>query len=338
MSPPTVTEPGGHAQQRILAEPFRRKSHCHRPETHAQRCVLHCGRCSASAISFAVHARRHRAAQVRHLCALQARGSAQRTRANRRKMQVFARLAPGVTLQQARQEMDLVAKRLEEQNPTLNAGFGNNIYPVSVEDLGKELRRNLLVLLGAVGLILLLACANLANLILTRASARRKELAIRKSRGASRSRLVRQMVIESLVASFFGGLLALLVAYVGMLALLALKPADLQRPEQVHLSLPVLMFAMVVTGLAGILFGAIPALYVLRADAMSVLKQGTASQRSPARLRRVLVIGEVGLAVVLVIGAAFMIHSLVSAWRVDPGFRAEHVRTMHFSLPLRGMQ
>jgi len=253
-------------------------------------------------------------------------------------MQVFARLAPGVTLQQARQEMDLVAKRLEEQNPTLNAGFGNNIYPVSVEDLGKELRRNLLVLLGAVGLILLLACANLANLILTRASARRKELAIRKSRGASRSRLVRQMVIESLVASFFGGLLALLVAYVGMLALLALKPADLQRPEQVHLSLPVLMFAMVVTGLAGILFGAIPALYVSRADAMSVLKQGTASQRSPARLRRVLVIGEVGLAVVLVIGAAFMIHSLVSAWRVDPGFRAEHVRTMHFSLPLRGMQ
>jgi len=146
------------------------------------------------------------------------------------------------------------------------------------------------------------------------------------------------MVIESLVPSFFGGLLALLVAYVGMLALLALKPADLQRPEQVHLSLPVLMFAMVVTGLAGILFGAIPALYVSRADAMSVLKQGTASQRSPARLRRVLVIGEVGLAVVLVIGAAFMIHSLVSAWRVDPGFRAEHVRTMHFSLPLRGMQ
>ena len=252
---------------------------------------------------------------------------------NRRKIQVFARLAPGVTLEQARQEMDLVGKRLEEQNPALNSGFGINIFPVYVEDLGKELRRNLFVLLGAVGLILLLACANLANLMLTRASARQKELAIRKSLGATRSRLVRQMVIESLVVSFFGGLLAILVAYGGMQALLALKPADLQRPEQVHLSLAVLLFAMMVTVFAGVLFGAIPALYVSRTDPMSVLRQGTASQRSPARLRGALVIGEVGLAVVLVIGAAFMVRSLVSALRVDPGFRAEHVLTMHFSLP-----
>ena len=155
---------------------------------------------------------------------------------NRRRMQVFARLRPGVTLQQARDEMQTIARRLEEQNPALEAGFSANVYPVYVEDLGQELRRNLLVLLSAVGMVLLLAYANLANLMLTRATARQRELAIRKALGASRARLIRQMLAECLLLSGIGGVFAVGVAYLGIGALLALKPADLQRPEQVHLS------------------------------------------------------------------------------------------------------
>ncbi len=204
---------------------------------------------------------------------------------NRRRMQVFARLRPGVTLQQARGEMQAVARRLEEQNTALNAGFSANVFPVYVEDLGEELRRNLLVLLSAVGMVLLLACANLANLMLTRATARQRELAIRKALGASRARLIRQMLAECILLSGIGGVLALGVAYLGIQALLALKPADLQRPEQVHISLGVLLFTMAVSFAAGIVFGVIPALYVSKTDVNSVLKQSGASQRHPSRIR-----------------------------------------------------
>jgi putative ABC transport system permease protein len=259
----------------------------------------------------------------------------QRTEADltRRKIQVFARLKPGVSLEQARREMELVGKRVEEQNPTLNAGFGINIFPVYVEDVGKELRRNLLVLLGAVGLILLLACANLANLMLTRAMARQKELAIRKALGASRARLIVQMIVEGLLLSFLGSLLAVGVAYLGIQLLLALKPADLQRPEQVHLSIAVLLFTMAIGAIAGIAFAVIPAIYISKTDVNTVLKESTPNQRHPGRVRAVLVVGEVSLAVVLLIAAAFMVGSLVSVLRVDPGFRADHVLTMHFSMP-----
>lgn len=259
----------------------------------------------------------------------------QRTGADltRRKVQVFARLRSGVSLEQARREMELVGKRVEEQNPTLNAGFGINIFPVYVEDVGKELRRNLLVLLGAVGLILLLACANLANLMLSRAMVRQKELAVRKALGASRGRLIVQMIVEGLLLSFFGSLLAIAVGYLGIQLLLALKPAGLQRPEQVHLSLVVLLFTMAIGTLAGIAFALVPAIYVSKTDVNAVLKESTPSQRHPGRVRAALVVGEVSLAVVLLIAAVFMIGSLVSVLRVDPGFRADHVLTMHFSMP-----
>jgi len=252
---------------------------------------------------------------------------------NRRRMQVFARLRAGVSLEQVRDEMQAVARRLEEQNTALNAGFSANVFPVYVEDLGQELRRNLLVLLSAVGMVLLLACANLANLMLTRATARQRELAIRKALGASRARLIRQMLAECVLLSGIGGVLALGIAYLGIKALLALKPADLQRPEQVHVSLGVLLFTLAVSFAAGIVFGVIPALYVSKTDVNSVLKQSGASQRHPSRIRSALVVGEVGLAVVLLVGAVFMIRSLVSVLNVDPGFRPEHVLTMHFSLP-----
>jgi len=253
---------------------------------------------------------------------------------NRLKIQVYARLRPGISLEQARAEMDVIGKRLEEQNPTLNAGFGVNIFPVYVEDVGKDLRRNLLVLLSAVGLILLIACANLANLVLTRAMARQKELAIRKALGASRTELIVQMIMESLVLSSIGGLLGLAVAHWGIKAILALKPADILRPEQIHIGIPVLLFATAASILAGMLFGIFPALYVSRTEVITVLKDGAQFTRShPRTMRAALIVIEVSLASVLLIGAGFMIRSLLSVLEVDPGFRADHLLTMHFSMP-----
>jgi predicted permease len=253
---------------------------------------------------------------------------------NRLKIQVYARLRPGISLEQARAEMDVIGKRLEEQNPTLNAGFGVNIFPVYVEDVGKDLRRNLLVLLSAVGLILLIACANLANLVLTRSMARQKELAIRKALGASRTELIAQMIMESLVLSLIGGLLGLLVAHWGIKAILALKPADILRPEQIRIGIPVLLFTTAASILAGMLFGIFPALYVSRTEVITVIKDGAQFTRAhPRTLRAALIVIEVSLASVLLIGAGFMIRSLLSVLEVDPGFRADHLLTMHFSMP-----
>jgi putative ABC transport system permease protein len=262
--------------------------------------------------------------------------AAQRTtqELNRLKVQVYARLRPGTSLEQARAEMEVIGKRLEEQNPTLNSGFGVNIFPVYVEDVGKDLRRNLLVLLSAVGLILLIACANLANLVLTRAMARQKELAIRKALGASRAELIAQMVMESLVLSSIGGVLGLLVAHWGIKAILALKPADILRPEQIHIGIPVLLFTTAASLLAGMLFGIFPALYVSRTEVIAVLKDGARSGRNhPRTMRAALIVIEVSLASVLLIGAGFMIRSLLLVLDVDPGFRPDHLLTMHFSMP-----
>jgi predicted permease len=262
--------------------------------------------------------------------------TAQRTtlELNRLKIQVYARLRPGLSLDQARAEMDVIGKRLEDENPALNAGFGVNIFPVYVEDVGKDLRRNLLVLLSAVGLILLIACANLANLVLTRAMARQKELAIRKALGASRTELIAQMVMESLVLSSIGGLLGLLVAGWGIKAILALKPADILRPEQIHIGVAVLLFTTTASILAGMLFGIFPALYVSRTEVTTVLQQGAQFTRThPRTLRAALIVIEVSLASVLLIGAGFMIRSLLYVLEVDPGFRPDHLLTMRYSMP-----
>jgi putative ABC transport system permease protein len=255
--------------------------------------------------------------------------------ANRRKMQVYGRLRDNVSLAQARAEMEAIAQRLAEQDPTKNAGFSISVFPVSVENLGQDLRRNLLVLLGAVGFVLLIACANIANLMLTRAGARQKEMAIRKALGAGRGRLVSQLLAESLLLSGAGAVLGLGLAHFGIKALVALQPAGITRPEDIQLNLAVLIFTMLVSVIAGIFFGIIPALQAARTDVNAYLNQTRGAQTGSAssRMRKALVISEVALACLLLVGAGFMMKSLLAVLRVDPGFRADHLLTMKFSMP-----
>ena len=253
---------------------------------------------------------------------------------HRRKMQVYARLKDNTSISQARAEMDAIGRQLAVEDPTQNAGFGTNVFPVYVEDVGKDLRRNLLVLLAAVGFVLLIACANIANLMLTRATARQKEMAIRKALGAASGRLIGQMLAESLVLSGLGALLGLALAHYGIKALIALQPAGINRPEEIHLSVAVVIFTMFLSIIAALIFGIVPALQAARADVNAALNQTRGAQGGASgRLRKFLIVSEVALACVLLIGSGFMIKSLVAAVHVDPGFRADHLLTMNFSLP-----
>jgi len=255
--------------------------------------------------------------------------------ANRRKMAVYGRLRDNVSLEQARAEMDAIGKRLAEQDPAQNAGFGVNVFSVDVENMGTDLRRNLFVMLAAVGFVLLIGCANIANLMLTRAAARQKEMAIRKALGAGRGRLVSQLLAESFLLSGVGALLGLGLAQFGIKWLVALKPAGINRPEDIHLNLSVLVFTILTSIAAAVLFGIVPALFAARTDVNALLNQtrGAQSASSRGRTRRVLVVAEVALACVLLVGAAFMMKSLLAVLKVDPGFRADHLLTMKVSMP-----
>src|SRR5438270_8292753 len=255
--------------------------------------------------------------------------------AKRRKMQVYGRLREGVSLAQARAELDGIAKHLAEQDPAQNAGFGVNVFPIAVENLGQDLRRNLLVMLGAVGFVLLIACANIANLMLTRAAARQKEMAIRKALGAGGRQLISQLFAESLLLSGIGAALGLGLAHFGIKALVALRPAGITRPDDIHLNLTVLLFTIGLSLAAGVFFGIVPALQAARTDVNAFLNQtrGANAGSSSSRTRRALVVAEVALACVLLVGAGFMMKSMVAVLSIDPGFRADHLLTMKFSMP-----
>ncbi|MCY1021023.1 ABC transporter permease [Pyxidicoccus sp. MSG2] len=249
-------------------------------------------------------------------------------------LRVVGRLKPGVTLEGASRELDTIAARLAQEYPESNARSGIGLVPLR-EQLVGNVRSALWVLLAAVGLVLVIACANVANLFLARASARRQELTVRLALGARRSQLVRQLLTESVLLALAAGALGLLLALWGMDALLALVPPELPRLGAVGLDGRVLAFTLLTSLATGVLFGLVPALQASRPDLNGVLRQGGGGRFSGAgqRSRGALVVGEVALAVVLLISAGLLLRSLWSMQAVELGFRADGVLTWRVSLP-----
>jgi len=247
---------------------------------------------------------------------------------------LVGRLKPGVTAQQAQDEMSVIAHQIEEAYPE-NQGIGALIVPVQ-EQLTGDSRAALWVLLGAVAFVLLVACVNVANLMLARAAAREREMAIRASLGASRARIVRQMVIECLPFSLTGAGLGVLLALWGIDLLSALLPNSLPRYNQISVNGRVLGFTLAVALFTVLLAGLLPALQTVKVDVQAALNEGGRSGAGGSRqgrLRRLLVIVEVALALVLLVGAGLMVRSFIKLRQVDVGFNARNVLTMRISLP-----
>jgi len=257
-------------------------------------------------------------------------------RGNHQGLTALARLRPGVPVSAARLELDTIMKRLEQQYPETNSGEGAIITPL-YESRVSGIRPALLLLLGAVACVLLIACVNMANLLLARAAARQREFAIRASIGAGRGRIVRQLLTESLLLSLLGGILGLLIAVWAIGPLLRIAPQDIPRLADTEVDREVFAFTLAVIFLTGTLFGLAPAFQASRADVNTSLRESGRSAtpgRHRQRLRAVLLISEVSLAVVLVIGSGLLIRSLLKAMAVNPGFRADHVLALDVNLPL----
>jgi putative ABC transport system permease protein len=245
-----------------------------------------------------------------------------------------ARLKSGVTLEQAQSDMTAVARRLEEQNPVTNEGKSVNLIPLR-ENLAGDYRRALLILMGVVGLVLLIACANVANLLLARASARAKEVAIRTALGAGRWRVFRQLLTESVVLGLMGGALGCGLAVWGLDLLLAAIPIDLPFWMKFDLDGRVLGFTTGVTLLTGLIFGAAPSLHASKVDLNEALKDGgrSASGAGRHRILRSLVVAEVALSLVLLIGAGLMMRSFMRLQHTNPGLNSENLLTLRLDLP-----
>jgi predicted permease len=254
-------------------------------------------------------------------------------------LRATARLKPGVTLEMAKAQMKLAAADYERKFPkTLGPQGGFTAEPLRDTVVG-DVRKALLVLLGAVSFVLLIACANVANLLLARATLRRREIAIRSSIGAGPGRIIRQLLTESALLSLAGGALGLLIGYAGVRALLALNPGDIPRIGQhgslLMLDWRVLLFTLGISFLTGILFGLIPAFNASRTDLNATLKESGLRSGSGLRhnkARSLLVIAEMSMAVVLLVGAGLMIRTFGVLRTVDPGFDAHNVLTMEMSL------
>ena len=250
-------------------------------------------------------------------------------------LEAIGRLKPGVAPAKAQGEMNALIARIRREHPGALEGWQAIVVPLYKEIVGPS-ERLLLVLLGAVGLVLLIACANAANLLLARATARHREIAVRTALGASRLRLVRQMLTESLLIALISGGLALAIAVAGVRVLVSLLPAEFPRADTIHINAAVFAFTLLIALATGVLFGLAPALQAARTDFQDSLRaggRGTGSHRGHLRLRSVLVIGEVSLACLLLIGAGLMLRSFVNLLRSDPGFRPEHLLTARVSLP-----
>ena len=248
---------------------------------------------------------------------------------------IVARLKPGVTMEQARAEMVMIGQRLEQQYPATNSGWGVRVFPMAEMYSGK-IRPVLLVLLGAVGLLLLIACANLANLLLARAAARQKEIAIRGAMGAGSMRIVRQLMTESLVLAFAGGLVGLMLAAVSVRLLRGVIPDMFPTMKQMTFDWRVLLFTFGICILTCLLFGLVPALKISRVELNTTLKEAGGRSDSAGgsqRIRGTLLASEVALAVLLSVSAGLLMRSFVRVMSVNPGLHTENILTMNISLP-----
>ena len=250
-------------------------------------------------------------------------------------MEGIGRLKPGTTPAEAQAEMDALVTEVSREHGRDGGGWHMLVIPLYREIVGAD-ERMLLVLLGAVGLVLLIACANAANLLLARATARQREIAVRMALGAARSRLLRQVLTESLLLALAGGGFGALLALGGVRALVALLPAGFPRVDSIHVNASVFGFTLLVALATGLLFGLAPAMQSSRVDVQHALREGArgaTGSKHHQRLRDALVVAEVGLASVLLVGAGLMLRSFVNLLRMDPGFRPDHVLTANLSLP-----
>ena len=247
---------------------------------------------------------------------------------------VLGRLKPGVTAAQAQSEMAALQDRLAEQYPNENKGWGIRVVSLQA-DMAGNVRAALLVLLGAVGFVFLIACANVASLQLARAASRRKEIAIRVALGAGRQRLLRQFLTESVLLSFIGGAVGLVLAYEALQGLIAWLPADLPRVSEIHVDARVLAFGLALSVLSGVIFGLAPAWHSSESRLAEALEgaRGAGEERTSHRARNAFVIAETALAIVLLIGAGLLIRSFARLQQVNVGFNPAQLLTAQVGLP-----
>jgi len=248
---------------------------------------------------------------------------------------VFARLKPGVSIAQAQAEMDAISARLASEYPAENKGWTVRLVPMQKEIVG-DVRTALLVLLGAVGLVLLIACANIANLLLTRATSRSKEIAIRIALGAGRARIIRQMLSETAVLGLLGGIIGIALAYAGVQALSSLMPEGLPRLNAIRVDNFVLVFALALSAASSVAFGLVPAMFSANSNIQANLREGgggSGESGNRRRARSFLAASEIALAMVLLVGAGLLLRSFSKLTAVSPGFNADHLVKAEISLP-----
>ena len=251
-----------------------------------------------------------------------------------RYLTVIGRLAPSATVESATAEMEALTRRLEERFPDFYKAWSASVVPLKEQIVG-GVRTPLLVLLGAVAFVLLVACANVANLLLMRSTARRKELAVRSALGASRWRIARQLLTESVLLAGIGGLLGLAVAFWGVDLLLAMRPSDMIVLSDVGIDLRVLAFTLGISVATGLVFGVVPAFQASRSDVNDALKEGgrhATTERGGLPMRHAFVVSEVALALVLLVGAGLLLRSFATLQSVDPGFSPENLLTFRLQV------
>jgi putative ABC transport system permease protein len=247
----------------------------------------------------------------------------------------IGRLKQGVSLPQAQADTDLIAAQLEQQFPDSNTGWNLRLVPLREQLVGNS-RTTVFILFGAVAFVLLIACANVANLLLVRAAARQKEIALRTALGAGRLRIVRQMITESLLLAICGGALGALLAMWGVALLVSLSANNIPPTVQVKIDATVLGFTLLISVVTGVLFGLAPALRTANVNLIDALKEGVRGDGQSTlrnRTRSVLIVFESAIAVMLLIGAGLLVRSLIALQRVDPGFDANNVLTLRVDLP-----